>query len=62
MDYNLSDINCIKRLLEPRGFNFSKSLGQNFLVDPEVCPAMAELLEAERHRSPGDRSRYRRAD
>ena len=46
MDYNLSDINCIKRLLEPRGFNFSKSLGQNFLVDPEVCPAMAELLEA----------------
>ena len=47
MDYNLSDINCIKRLLEPRGFNFSKSLGQNFLVDPEVCPAMAELLEAD---------------
>ena len=59
MDYNLSDINCIKRLLEPRGFNFSKSLGQNFLVDPEVCPAMGG---GQRHRSPGDRSRYRRAD
>lgn len=49
MDYNLWDYNCIRRLLEPRGFNFSKSLGQNFLVDPDVCPAMAQLLDADEH-------------
>lgn len=47
MDYNLWDYNCIRRLLEPRGFNFSKSLGQNFIIDPDVCPSMAELLGAD---------------
>lgn len=38
----LTDINYIKRLLGKHGFTFSKSLGQNFLVDPSVCPKMAE--------------------
>lgn len=39
---NLSDVNEIKTLLNKNGFNFSKALGQNFLIDPEVCPRMAE--------------------
>lgn len=40
--YNLSDINDVKRILGKNGFSFSKSLGQNFIIDPEVCPAMAD--------------------
>lgn len=39
---NLSDINTIKRVMEKHGVTFNKGLGQNFLIDPEVCPAMAE--------------------
>lgn len=38
---NLSDINTVRSLLEKNGFSFKKSLGQNFLINPEVCPAMA---------------------
>lgn len=38
----LWDINTIKRILEKNKFNFSKSLGQNFLIDKTVCPKMAE--------------------
>ncbi|HCC00752.1 MAG TPA: 16S rRNA (adenine(1518)-N(6)/adenine(1519)-N(6))-dimethyltransferase [Ruminococcaceae bacterium] len=33
----------VKGLLARHGFHFSKSLGQNFLVDSSVCPQMAEL-------------------
>lgn len=39
---NLSDINTLKSLLSKHGFSFKKSLGQNFLIDSSVCPAMAE--------------------
>lgn len=39
---NLSDINTIKRVMQKHGVTFNKGLGQNFLVDPQVCPAMAE--------------------
>ena len=39
---NLSDIKEVKRILNQHGFQFPKSLGQNFLIDPEVCPRMAE--------------------
>lgn len=39
---NLSDINTIRRVMEKHGVTFNKGLGQNFLVDPGVCPAMAE--------------------
>ena len=39
---NLSDAGEIRALLQQNGFNFSKQLGQNFLIDPEVCPRMAE--------------------
>ncbi len=38
---NLSDINTIRSLLNSKGFSFKKSLGQNFLIDSTVCPAMA---------------------
>ena len=39
---NLWDINTIKEILEKNNFNFSKSLGQNFLINRNVCPEMAE--------------------
>ena len=39
---NLSDIGHIKEVLTRHGFTFSKALGQNFLVNPSVCPRMAE--------------------
>ena len=39
---NLSDINTVKSLLASAGFSFKKSLGQNFLIDSTVCPAMAK--------------------
>lgn len=38
----LSDITTIKSVLSRHGFHFAKSLGQNFLINPEVCPRMAE--------------------
>ena len=42
----LSDIGTIKELLSRHGFSFSKALGQNFLVNPSVCPRMAESCGA----------------
>ena len=44
---NLADINSIKSLLSSHGFSFKKSLGQNFLINPEVCPAMAKAAADE---------------
>lgn len=44
----LSDIGTIKEILGRHGFTFSKSLGQNFLINPSVCPRMAELSGAEK--------------
>lgn len=38
----LTDRGFIRELLERHGFTFSKSLGQNFLINPSVCPRMAE--------------------
>ena len=39
---NLSSPGEVKALLQKNGFNFSKALGQNFLINPGVCPRMAE--------------------
>ncbi len=39
----LSDIGTIKEILNKYGFSFSKALGQNFLINPSVCPKMADL-------------------
>ncbi len=43
----LSDIGTIKEILSRHGFTFSKSLGQNFLINPSVCPRMAEYSGAD---------------
>ena len=42
----LSDIGTIKEILTKHGFTFSKALGQNFLINPTVCPRMAEASGA----------------
>lgn len=39
----LSNIGVIRGVMERHGFTFSKALGQNFLINPSVCPRMAEL-------------------
>ena len=41
MEYNLTDIGTVKKLLSAAGFTFSKALGQNFITNPAVCPKMA---------------------
>lgn len=38
----LSDPKTIKEVLTKNGFQFKKSLGQNFLINPSVCPKMAD--------------------
>ncbi len=40
---NLADYSTLKKILQSEGFNLKKSLGQNFLIDPTVCPEMARL-------------------
>ncbi|HEX2939332.1 MAG TPA: 16S rRNA (adenine(1518)-N(6)/adenine(1519)-N(6))-dimethyltransferase RsmA [Ruminiclostridium sp.] len=41
--YDLSNPSVIKSLLSKHGAGLSKALGQNFLINPSVCPRMAEL-------------------
>jgi len=48
---NLTDHNVIRDLLNRHGFHFSKALGQNFLVNPSVCPRMAQLCGADETRA-----------
>ena len=40
---DLTDINEVRRLLFRHGIKLSKGLGQNFLVNPTVCPRMAGM-------------------
>ena len=47
MSYDLCDYNTVNALLKRHGFTFSKALGQNFLIDSSVCPAMAAELGAD---------------
>jgi len=42
----LSDISTIREVMEKNGFSFSKALGQNFLINPSVCPRMASMSGA----------------
>ena len=44
----LCDIGEIKRIMESSGFSFSKALGQNFIVNPSVCPRMAQMCGADK--------------
>lgn len=39
---SLSNISTIKQIMEKHGFAFSKAMGQNFLINPSICPKMAE--------------------
>ena len=43
---SLTDIGALRDLLARHGFRFSKRLGQNFLINPTVCPRMAEACGA----------------
>ena len=45
---NLSNIGVIKEIFEKHGFSFSKTLGQNFLINPSVCPKIAEMGNAKK--------------
>ena len=38
----LTDRRVIRDVMERHGFTFSKSLGQNFIVNPSVCPRIAQ--------------------
>ncbi len=40
---NLTNLGTIREIMDRFGFTFSKSLGQNFIVNPSVCPRIAEL-------------------
>jgi 16S rRNA (adenine1518-N6/adenine1519-N6)-dimethyltransferase len=39
---NLTDLSVIRSIQAEFGFEFSKGLGQNFLINPSVCPKIAE--------------------
>lgn len=43
---NLTNIGVIKDIFERHGFTFSKALGQNFIVNPSICPKIAEMGNA----------------
>ena len=40
---DLTDIHYLTQLFACHGFHLSKGLGQNFIVDPAVCPRIAEM-------------------
>lgn len=47
MRFDLSDERTVRAVLSRHGFSFSKALGQNFLIDPTVCPEMARAATRE---------------
>ncbi len=38
----LTNIGTVKEILARHGFSFSKGLGQNFIINPDICPKIAE--------------------
>lgn len=44
---NLCDYDAIRALLTRHGFHFSKSMGQNFLIDAQIPQRIAESSEAD---------------
>ena len=44
---NLCDYDTIRELLGRHGFHFSKSMGQNFLIDPQVPYDIAASSQAD---------------
>lgn len=45
---NLTNINNVKEILARHGFTFSKALGQNFIINPSICPKIAEMGGAQK--------------
>lgn len=43
MSLDLTNIGTIRELMRRHNTHFSKGLGQNFLINPSVCPRIAEL-------------------
>lgn len=46
---DLCDLNTIQALLGRHGFHFSKSMGQNFLIDPQIPYDIAAASQADEH-------------
>ena len=46
MSRELTDIGYVRELLQRHGTRTKKGLGQNFIVNPSVCPRMAGLCGA----------------
>ena len=44
----LYQIKTVNEIMQRHGFSFSKKLGQNFLINPAVCPRIAEMGGAEK--------------
>ncbi len=42
---NLTNPSVIKPIMQKHGFDFSKKLGQNFIVNSGICPKMAAMAE-----------------
>lgn len=40
---SLTNQSTIRNLMKKHGFHFSKKLGQNFIINPGICPRIAEL-------------------
>ena len=45
---DLCNVQEVRQLLARHGFHFSKSMGQNFLIDPAVPAAIADASEADK--------------
>lgn len=45
---NLTDLKTIRTLCERHGFALSKGFGQNFIVNPGICPKMVEAAGIDR--------------
>ena len=43
---NLTNIGTVRDILDRHGFSFSKGLGQNFIINPDICPKIAEMGNA----------------
>ena len=43
---NLTNISTVRDILERHGFSFSKGLGQNFIINPDICPKIAKMGNA----------------
>lgn len=44
---NLTNIGTVRDILSRHGFSFSKGLGQNFIINPDICPKIAEYGNAQ---------------